>query len=165
MDFLDVHMPKNHSEYRLLSKKAVLSFLKYRENQMFLRGIIYELGYKPAYVEYDTKPREKGESKFSYGKLFRLGFMGIISHSDKPLRLIFAAGLFITLVCFLVLAIAVILEFATPEGIAGLHFFELWNSFLSGAQILCLGIIGEYLGQVLSEVKNRPKYIIDEENL
>lgn len=165
MNLLGVKIAPNHSEYRLLTKNAINQLLKYKENNVFIRGLISELGLKTALVEFEVKPRENGESKFSFIKLLKLGFGGLISHTTKPLTLIFIAGLIVTLICFLVLAVAVILEFTTPQGLKNVHFFEVWNTFLSGIQILCLGIMGQYLGQVLLEVKQRPKYIIEEESL
>lgn len=165
MNFLDVKIRPNHSEYRLLTRYAIEQLMQYPENGFFLRGLIAELNLKTAHIEYDVKPRELGSSKFSFASLLKLGFLGLVSHSTKPLTLIFVTGLIVTLACFLVLTVAVILEFLTPKGLPNVHFFEVLNTFLSGILILCLGIIGQYIGQILLEVKNRPKYLIEEEKI
>lgn len=165
MNLLGVNLVENHSEYRLLTRNALEKLMKYPENNIFLRGVLNEMGLKTATVEFNVKPREGGESKFSFLALLKLGFAGLVSHTTKPLNLIFAVGLFVTLLCFLVLTVAVILEFTTPAGLKNVHFFEVWNTFLSGIEILCLGIMGQYIGQILTETKHRPNYLIEEEKL
>ncbi len=165
MNFLGVKIAQNHSEYRLLTRYAISQLLEYKESSIFLRGLLAELGLRTAHVDFYVKAREKGVSKFSFGKLLTLGFCGLVSHTTKPLTLIFIAGLLVTLACFLILSVAVVLEFTTPHGLKNVHFFEVWNTFLSGIQILCLGIMGQYIGQILAEAKKRPQYLIEEERL
>lgn len=165
MKLLGVDLVENHSEFRLLTRNALSKLMKYHENGMFLRGILNEMGLKTTTVDFCVKPREGGISKFSFISLLKLGFSGLVSHTTKPLSIIFALGLSTTLCCFLVLTVAVILEFTTPNGLTNVHFFEVWNTFLSGIQILCLGIMGQYIGQILKETKHRPNYLIEEEKL
>ena len=162
MNFLGAKIIPNHSEYRLLTKNAIHQLLQYPERTFFLRGLLEELGLKTAVVEFEVRDRSAGVSKFTLAKLIKLAFTGIISHTVKPLYLILAVGLIVTLICFIVLAAAVIMEFTIPGGLPNVHFFAVWNAFLAAIQILCLGIIGQYIGQIALEVKQRPYYLLDE---
>jgi len=165
MNLLGVNLIENHSEYRLLTRKALKLVMEYKESSIFLRGILNETGLKTAVVEFKVKPRENGKSKFTFLSLLKLGFSGLISHTTKPLNLVLAAGFIIFLCGFIGLAAVVILKFINPCGIKSLQFIELWNTFLAGIQIMCIGITGQYTGQILIETKRRPSYLIDRECL
>lgn len=162
MNFLGAKIIPNHSEYRLLTSNAIGQLLHYSEKMLFLRSLIEELGLKTATVEFTVRNRTAGISKFNFAKLLKLAFTGIISHTIKPLHLILAAGLIVTLICFIILAVAVIMEFVLPGGLPNVHFFAVLNALLAAIQILCLGIIGQYIGQIVLEVKRRPLYLLDE---
>ena len=165
MNLLGAKTCPNHSEFRLVSRKLTDVLATYSERNIFLRGVFQELGGTPAIVYYDVKKREAGTSKFSIFDLFSLAIQGITSFSTVPLRLVTIMGILISF-CSFVLGFSVILE-----KIFGLSVIEVpgWAtivaavSFIGGIQILCIGIIGEYLGQVFTEVKSRPRYIIDKE--
>lgn len=164
MNILGVKIPPNHSDFRLVSSRALEILEKYSEAGLFLRGFFHEIGLKTSYVYFDVKPRALGESKFNIFSLTSLALNGITAFSIVPLRIIAAIGVITVLGSFL-LALDVLYEkyilHSTPSGYATL---VILIAFFGGLQIFCLGIIGEYLGQIFQEVKARPRYI-KEKNL
>jgi glycosyltransferase involved in cell wall biosynthesis len=165
MNILGAKTYPNHSEYRLVSKKLCNVLAKYSERNLFLRGTFQEFCKEPAIVYYDVKPRQAGNSKFSLLSLFSLAIQGITSFSIIPLRLVTITGFVMASVSFLY-GFYVILEklfdFSATET-PGWATIVVSIFFIGGIQILCLGIIGEYLGQVFQEVKARPRYIVEKE--
>ena len=163
MNLLGVKIPMNQSDYRLVSKKALDILSKYPEKQVFLRGFFNEIGLKTEIVYFDVKPRLYGNSKFNYMSLMGLALNGITSFSITPLRIIAVLGFFMALFSF-GLGVHVLFEkyifHNTPAGWATI---VVLMSFFGGLQLFCMGIIGEYLGQVYQEVKARPRYIIETE--
>lgn len=163
MNLLGAKIPVNHSDYRLVSKRALDILAQYTEKQLFLRGFFHEIGLRTAYVNFDVKPRMLGKSKFNFISLLGLALNGITSFSIIPLRIIAVLGLFMALFSF-GLGVEVLYEKiflnSTPKGWATQ---VTMLAFFGGLQIFCLGIIGEYLGQVYREVKARPRYIKDVE--
>lgn len=161
MNLLGAKIPVNHSDYRLVSKRALDILAQYSEKQLFLRGFFHEIGLKTAYVKFDVKPRMVGESKFNFISLLGLALNGITSFSIIPLRIIAVLGFLMALFSF-GLGLEVLYEKIflnnTPPGWATQVVFV---AFFGGIQLFCLGIIGEYLGQVYREVKARPRYIKD----
>lgn len=161
MNLLGTKIPVNHSDYRLVSKRALDILAQYNEKQLFLRGFFHEIGLKTAYVKFDVKPRMLGKSKFNFIRLLGLALNGITSFSIIPLRIIAVLGFFMALFSF-GLGLQVLYEKvflnSTPKGWATQ---VVMSAFFGGIQIFCLGIIGEYLGQVYREVKARPRYIKD----
>lgn len=163
MNFLGVKIPMNHSDFRLVSKKALDILAEYPEKQIFLRGFFNEIGLKSAIVNFDVKPRMKGESKFNYMTLFGLALNGITSFSIMPLRIIAVIGFLMALFSFglgLEVCYEKFILNSTPSGWATI---VVLMSFFGGLQLFCMGIIGEYLGQVYREVKARPRYIVETE--
>lgn len=163
MNLLGVKIPPNHSDYRLVSKKALEILDRYTETHLFLRGFFHEVGLKTDYVKFNVKSRKFGTSKFSVYQLFALALNGITSFSIIPLRIIAILG-FLTVIGSICLGVETIYEkyilHITPPGWATV---VILLALFGGLQIFCLGIIGEYIGQVYSEVKARPRYILDEE--
>lgn len=161
MNLLGTKIPVNHSDYRLVSKRALDIMSQYSEKQLFLRGFFHEIGLKTAYVKFDVKPRMLGKSKFNFLSLLGLALNGITSFSIIPLRVIAVLGFLMALFSF-GLGIETLYEKiflnSTPKGWATQ---VVMLAFFGGIQIFCLGIIGEYLGQVYREVKARPRYIKD----
>lgn len=161
MNLLGVKIPMNHSDYRLVSRRALNILAEYPEKQIFLRGFFNEIGLKTSIVHFDVKPRKAGESKFNYVTLLGLALNGITSFSIMPLRLIAVLG-FLMALFSIGLGVEVIYEKLildnTPSGWATI---VVLLSFFGGLQLFCMGIIGEYLGQVYREVKARPRYIKD----
>lgn len=161
MNLLGVNLTMNHSDYRLVSAKALKILELYPEKLLFLRGFFQEVGLKTTYVRFDVKPRMAGESKFNYASLMALALNAITSYSVVPLRMVAVLGFFMALFGFGV-GIETIIEkifwHTSPNGWA--TAIILLCSF-GGIQLFCLGIIGEYIGQLYKEVKSRPRYIKD----
>lgn len=163
MNILGAKIPVNHSDYRLVSKKALDIMEEFDERYLFLRGFFNELGLKTAYVKFNVKPRKAGESKFNFITLTKLALDGITSYSVRPLRLIAMLGFLMGLFGFLVGVETVIEKIYFNNSPNGWATTVILLCIFGGLQIFCLGIIGEYVGQVFREVKGRPRYIKDDE--
>ena len=163
MNLLGVKIPPNHSDFRLVSRNALEILEKYSERELFLRGFFHETGLKTAYVHFDVKPRALGCSKFNFVSLTTLALNGITSYSIVPLRLISAVGLLAIFASSIVGIDAICDKFIRHDAPSGWATIVILLVFMGGFQIFCLGIIGEYLGQVFNEVKNRPRYIVEKE--
>ena len=163
MNILGVKIPPNHSDFRLVSRHALEILDKYSERELFLRGFFHETGLKTSYVHFDVKPRALGCSKFNFVSLTTLALNGITSYSIVPLRLISAVGLLAIFASTIVGIDAICDKFIRHDAPSGWATIVILLVFMGGFQIFCLGIIGEYLGQVFNEVKDRPRYIIEKE--
>lgn len=163
MNILGAKIPVNHSDYRLVSNKALEVMKLYQEKDLFLRGFFYEVGLKTTTINFDVKPRMAGASKFNFMSLMALALNGITSFSIVPLRIIAVLG-FIMFVLSIIVGLETIYEKIflgdSPNGYATMI---IMLTFFGGLQIFCLGVIGEYVGQVYREVKSRPRYITDKE--
>lgn len=159
MNLLGVKIPPNHSDFRLVSRKGLEILNQYDEKELFLRGFFHETGLKTAYVHFDVKPRAMGSSKFNIFSLTTLALNGITSYSVVPLRLISAVGLFAIFVSTCVGIDAICDKLFRHDAPDGWVTIVILLVFIGGFQIFCLGIIGEYLGQIFKEVKSRPRYI------
>ena len=161
MAFLGVETIFNHADYRLMSRRSVEALMEYREVNLFLRGIIPQLGFRTATVGYDRGVRFAAESKYPLQKMLSFAFEGITSFSIRPIRLITIVGFLI----FGISAIMLIWSFVnkwignTVQGWTSL-MISIW--MIGGLQILSIGIIGEYIGKTYKETKHRPRYIIEE---
>ena len=164
MQKLGVDMVYNHADYRLMSKRALNNLEDFEEVNLFLRGIIPMIGYKNAIVEYERNERFAGESKYPLKKMISFALEGITSCSVKPLRIITLLGLLISVVSSLYL-IYVIIGYFIGNTISGWSTQIVLTCFFGGFQILCMGVIGEYVGKIYSEVKKRPKYIIQDKKI
>ena len=163
INLLGAKLTPNHSDYRLVSKKVLNMMDKYKEVNLFLRGLFPALGQKTDTVYFEVKPRKYGHSKFTLWKLFSLAMQGITSFSIVPLRLVAFIGICLSMVAF-ILGFSVIIEkFTSRYVLPGWATTVTAISFIGGIQIFCLGIIGEYIGQLFQEVKARPRYITEEE--
>ena len=163
MNLLGAKIPMNHSDFRLVSKRALDTMEIYPEKYLFLRGFSNEVGLKTAYVNFVVKPRMAGESKFNFVKLAGLALNGITSFSIVPLRIVSVLGFLMALFSFIIgfeTIIEKIFFNNTPNGWATTIILLC---FFGGIQICCLGVIGEYVGQVFREVKGRPRYIKETE--
>ncbi len=160
MHLMGVKTVYNHADFRLMSKRAVEEFSKYRETNLFLRGMMPLLGYETDSVYYDRKERVAGESKYPLKKMLALAFNGISSFSVKPISLIMGMGLFIVAASFLALIYALI-SFCTGHVVPGWTSLILSIWFLGGLQLLAIGMVGLYIGKIYIEVKQRPRYNIE----
>ena len=160
MKLLGVDIVYNHADYRLMSKRALDALEEFEEVNLFLRGIVPLIGYKSDVVLYERNERFAGESKYPLKKMLSFAFEGITSFSVKPIKLILDIGIimFTTSLLFLIYFIALWCLGKTVEGWATI-VVSIW--MLGGVQLLCLGVIGEYIGKIYIETKKRPKFIID----
>ncbi len=163
MNLLGAKIPVNHSDYRLVSKKALDIMEQFDERYLFLRGFFNELGLKTAYVKFDVKPRFAGKSKFNFMTLTKLALDGITSYSVRPLRLIAVLGFLMGFFGFVVGIETIIEKVYFNNSPNGWATAVILLCVFGGLQIFCLGIIGEYVGQVFREVKGRPRYIKEDE--
>ena len=161
MNLLGVNIPPNHSDYRLISKRALEILNLYPEKLLFLRGFFHEVGLKSTSVKFDVKPRMAGESKFNFASLMALALNGITSYSIVPLRMVAVLGFFMALIGFCVGVETVIEKIFWHNSPSGWATVVVLLSVFGGIQLFCLGIIGEYVGQLYKEVKSRPRYIKD----
>ena len=151
----------NHADYRLLSSRVLEEFAKFREVNLFLRGMVPLVGFKSTCVTYERHERIAGESHYPLSKMLALAFDGITSLSTKPIRFITGFGVFVALVSFIGVLWAVI-EAALGLTVSGWASMTSIICFVSGVQLICLGVIGEYIGKIYLETKHRPRYIISE---
>lgn len=151
----------NHADYRLVSTRVLKEFANFKEVNLFLRGMFPLVGFKSTSVYYERHERIAGESHYPLKKMLALAFDGITSLSIKPLRMITGLGIFASGISFIGIIWAIINQ------IFG-HVVVGWASlvcaicFMGGIQLICLGVLGEYIGKIYMEVKHRPRYIISE---
>lgn len=151
----------NHADFRLMSRRAVAALLEFREVNLYLRGIIPLLGFRSCSVSYERKERFAGETKYPLRKMIGLALNAITSFSTIPLRMITGVGFFV-LAGTVVTALWVLwVRFFTDIAYAGWASTLLPIIFLGGIQIFCTGILGEYLGKIYTEVKDRPRFFIE----
>ena len=160
MNALGGEVVYNHADFRLMDKRALQALLAYPERNLFLRGMVASLGFRTAKVYYDRKERMAGESKYPLRKMVNFAIEGITSFSIKPIRFISSMG-FLILFITLIMAIYTLVAFfmgRTVEGWASL-MLSLW--FLGSVLLIAIGTIGEYIGKIYIEVKQRPRYNIE----
>ena len=160
MGLMGVKTVYNHADFRLMSRRAVEEFSKYKETNLFLRGMMPLIGYQTDRVYYDRKERAAGESKYPLKKMLALAFNGISSFSVKPISMILGMGLFIIIVSLLALVYALI-SYCTGHVVPGWTSLILSIWFLGGLQLLAIGMVGQYIGKIYIEVKQRPRYNIE----
>lgn len=161
MNLLGAEVVFNHADYRLLSKRALKELTKFREVNLFLRGMVPLLGFESTTVEYERREREAGESHYPLSKMISLALNGITSLSVKPIRLITSFGLFIAGISFIGVFWAII-SAILGKTVSGWASMTCIICFVSGVQLTSLGIIGEYIGKIYMETKSRPRFIISE---
>jgi glycosyltransferase involved in cell wall biosynthesis len=159
MSKLDVDVIYNHADYRLMSKRALEGLSQFKEVNLFLRGIVPLIGYKYSIVEYERHERFAGESKYPLKKMITFALDGITSFSIKPIRMIAGLGFFIFFISIIALIYSLIVNFI-GKTITGWTSLTISIWMLGGLQILSLGVIGEYIGKIYKETKQRPKFII-----
>ena len=151
----------NHADYRLMSARVLEEFARFREVNLFLRGMVPLVGFKSTCVTYERHERMAGESHYPLSKMLALAFDGITSLSIKPIRFITGFGVFVALVSFIGVLWAVI-EAALGLTVSGWASMTSIICFVSGVQLICLGVIGEHIGKIYLESKHRPRDIISD---
>lgn len=159
MKGLGVDMVYNHADYRLMSKRALDGLSEFTEVNLFLRGMVPLVGYKYSIVEYERHERFAGESKYPLKKMISFALDGITSLSIKPIRIISGLGFTIFFISVIALLYSFIVKF-TGYTITGWTSLTISIWMLGGVQLLCLGVIGEYIGKIYNETKRRPRFII-----
>lgn len=157
---MGVEIVYNHADYRLMSKRAVEGLAQFREVNLFLRGIVPLIGYKSEVVTYERHERFAGESKYPLKKMLAFATDGITSFSIKPIRFITTCGILIFGISILMLIYFLAVHFMgrTVAGWTSM-IVSIWA--IGGLQLLAIGIVGEYIGKIYLETKDRPKYIIE----
>lgn len=149
----------NHADYRLISARALDALSEFHEVNLFLRGMVPLVGFKSTSVEYSRSERIAGESKYPLKKMIALAVDGITSLSVKPLRMIMSFGLTVALISFIGVIWAIVAAIC-GDTVAGWASTTCIVCFVGGVQLICMGIIGEYIGKIYMETKARPRYII-----
>jgi len=156
-----VNIVYNHADYRLMSRRALEGLSSFREVNLYLRGIVRLIGYRSGTVKYSREERFAAESKYPLKKMLAFAWDGVSSFSVHPLRMITILGL-LAIIAGLGLALYAIIMAILPDRIVpGWSALMITVWLLGGFQLLALGVIGEYIGKIYSEVKDRPKYIIE----
>lgn len=162
MRTMGVDLVFNHADFRLLSRRALNALQEYKESNLFLRGIVREVGFKSSVVEYERQARELGESKYPLKKMLSFAWKGITAFSTMPLRLITILGLCSGIASFALILWVIGIRFFSDSAVPGWASILLPLLFIGSVQLLCLGVIGEYLSKIYEEVKRRPKYHISD---
>lgn len=160
MDSLGAKTVYNHADYRLMSRRALMGLAEFGEVNLFLRGIVPMIGYKSDVVYYERAERFAGESKYPLSKMLSFAIQGITSLSTKPIKMITGLGFFIFLVSIAVLIYSLIRHF-TGNTIQGWTTTVISVWAIGGLMMISLGVIGEYIGKIYLETKNRPRFIIE----
>lgn len=151
----------NHADYRLVSSRVLQEFANYKEVNLFLRGMFPLVGFKSTSVTYERNERLAGKSHYPLSKMLNLAFDGITSLSIKPIKMIFSFGMFVAVLSFIGVIWAII-EQIIGNTVSGWASTVCILCFFSGVQLISIGVIGEYIGKMYMEVKQRPRYIISE---
>ena len=158
---MGVEVIYNHADYRLMSRRAVEALRQYPESNLFLRAMIPELGFRTAIVCYERYERFAGVSKYPLQKMIALAVQGVTSFSVQPLRIITLFGFIISIASFLLSAWALIAAVVFHSTIPGWASTVIPIYLICGVQMLCLGVIGEYIGKIYIETKHRPRFLVD----
>ncbi|MDL1872058.1 glycosyltransferase family 2 protein [Deltaproteobacteria bacterium PRO3] len=156
-------IPVDVGDFRLMSRKAVIVFNKLRERHRYVRGMVSWLGFRQIGVEYVRDPRHSGETKYSLGKMFKLALDGITSFSNVPLQIAGHMGFWISGISLLYILYILGMKIFTDKPIIGWASTMTAIFFFGGVQLITLGVVGEYIGRISDEVKQRPIYIVDEQ--
>ena len=157
---MDIKIPRDTGDFRLMDRSVVEALKNLRERNRFMKGLFAWVGFKQAAVYYEREPRYKGKTKWNYFKLLNLAIEGITSFSYVPLRLATYVGLVVALLAFLYAAYIVMVTLIYGNPVPGWPSLVTIVLFLGGVQLICIGILGEYIGRIYNEVKQRPVYIV-----
>ena len=161
LNWMGAEVVFNHADYRLISSRVLKEFAEFKEVNIFLRGMIPLVGFKSTCVYYERLERMAGKSHYPLKKMLALAFDGITSLSIKPIRMITGMGIFVSFCSFIGVIWSVVIQILGKT-------VAVWASmtsiicFIGGIQLICLGVLGEYIGKIYLETKARPRYIISE---
>ena len=158
----DIKIPKNTGDFRLISKRIIENLNKFKEPNAFLRGLVAYIGFNQTFIDYDRDERFEGKSKYNkYLGSLQIAFNGIFGFSSRPLFLMSIVGFIFAFLSFSIGIYYLIVKFIDPTITPGLSSTVLFITFFSGLNLIGLGLLGEYVGRIYDEVKNRPNFIID----
>ncbi|MBR1663506.1 MAG: glycosyltransferase family 2 protein [Ruminococcus sp.] len=162
LEKMGVEITYDHADYRLMSRRALNALAEFNEVNLFLRGLVPMVGFKTACVKYERHEREKGESKYPLKKMISFAIEGITSLSVKPIRFITFIGVFVFLIS-IVLLIRFFIVWCMGDAVPGWStiVISIWG--IGGLQLLAIGVIGEYIGKIYLESKQRPRFIIEKD--
>lgn len=161
LNWMGAEVVFNHADYRLISSRVLAELAKYKEVNIFLRGMIPLIGFRSTGVYYDRNERIAGKSHYPLRKMLALAFDGITSLSIKPIHIITVSGLLISFSSFMGVIWSVVVQMM-GKSVAGWASMTSIICFIGGVQLVCLGVLGEYIGKIYLEVKARPRYIISD---
>ena len=161
LEHMGVEITYNHADYRLMSKRAIDALAEFKEVNLFLRGMVPLVGFKSSCVSYERHERIAGMSHYPLAKMLGLALDGITSLSIKPIRWITLLGAMVALLSFTGVVWAII-QYIRGHVVSGWASMTVIICFISGVQLICLGVIGEYVGKIYMETKHRPRYIISD---
>ncbi len=159
-----VEIPVDTGDFRLVDRRVLDELKTMRERSRFVRGMVSWVGFRQGAVSYVRHERHAGETKYPFSKMLKFAIDGLLAFSQVPLRLASGLGLAASLVSFIFMIYGVVVKYVAPATV-----IPGWSSifsailFLGGVQLICLGVLGEYIGRIYEEIKNRPLYIVDEE--
>lgn len=160
-----VNIPMDTGDFRIMDAKVVKVLKQMPERNKFLRGQVAWVGFRQTWVCYNRDERKEGKSGYTYGKLLRLAFDGITSFSDFPLKMASMMGFIVSGVAFLLMIYTLLVRLVFKDYVEGWASIILSVLFLGGVQLICIGIVGEYLARVFNNVQGRPLYVVDEQQL
>lgn len=160
MSVMGVETIYNHADFRLMSSRAVKALLEFKEVNLFLRGMVPLVGFKSTTVTYDRAPRLAGESKYPLKKMLTFAFDGITSFSVKPIRLITSLGA-VTFVLSIIFALYALISYFVNKTVPGWTSTVLSIWFFGSLQLIAIGVVGEYIGKIYLESKQRPRFFIE----
>lgn len=152
----------NHADFRLMSRRALNALAEFKEVNLFLRGLVPLVGYKSSVVEYERSERLAGESKYPLKKMLGLAWDGVTSLSMKPIRMITALGVIVFCISIIMLIYSLVM-WAIGNTVSGWTSMTVSIWAIGGLQILAIGVVGEYIGKIYMETKNRPRFIVEQQ--
>jgi len=161
LQVMGVQLIFNHADFRLLSRRVVEELRNCGERNLLLRGLIPQLGFPSALIYYDRDERFAGQTKYSVSKMVSLAVSGITSFTEVPLRIITLVGMTVSLISFAMAAWALVIRFFNPAAVPGWASIVIPLYMLGGVQLICLGVIGQYLAKIYTETKARPRFIVE----
>lgn len=158
----NVEIPKNTGDFRLMNRRSIDALVQLREKHRFMKGLFAWIGYKQVCFQYNREPRAAGTTKWNYLKLWHFAQEGITAFSTTPLRIAGLCGLLISMLSFIFGLYIILKALFWGIDVPGWASIAVMLTFLSGIQLLSIGILGEYIGRIFGEVKRRPLYFIDD---
>lgn len=160
----NVNIPVDTGDFRIFDKRIAEVLRKMPEQQKFIRGQIAWAGFSQTYILYDRDERLAGQTGYTYRKMFRLAIDGITSFSNLPLKFATVTGFIVSLITFVIILYTLYSRFVIRDYVPGWTSIMLAVLFIGGVQLICIGIIGEYISRISDNVRNRPLYIVEEKN-